>query len=39
MKFQRKWLDEYNGLVYSVSDDGGYCKFCVLFGNVIQLKN
>ncbi len=33
-KFQTKWLDEYNGLVYSVSDDGGYCKFCVLFGNV-----
>jgi len=33
-KFQTKWLDEYNGLVYSVSDYGGYCKFWVLFGNV-----
>ena len=22
-KFQRKWLDEHNGLIYSVSDDGG----------------
>ncbi len=32
-KFQIKWLDEYNGLVYSITDDGGYCKFCVLFGN------
>ena len=38
-KFERKWLDEYNGLVYSVSDDGGYCKFCVLFEILIQLKN
>ncbi len=37
-KFQTKWLDEYNGLVYSVSDDGGYCKFCVLFGNVDSAK-
>ena len=32
-KFQTKWLDEYNGLVYSITDDGGYCKYCVLFGN------
>jgi len=24
-------LDKYNGLVYSKSVDGGYCKFCVLF--------
>ena len=30
--FQRNWLDQYNGLVYSESEDGGYCKFCVLFG-------
>ena len=29
--FQGSWLDKYNGLVYSESDDGGYCKFCVLF--------
>lgn len=31
MHFQGSWLDMYNGLVYSESDDGGYCKFCVLF--------
>ena len=30
--FQRNWLDQYNGLVYSESEDEGYCKFCVLFG-------
>ena len=29
--FQSSWLDKYNGLVYSESEDGGYCKFCVLF--------
>ena len=30
--FQHSWLTKYNGLVYSESEDGGYCKFCVLFG-------
>ena len=30
--FQHSWLAKYNGLVYSESEDGGYCKFCVLFG-------
>ena len=29
--FQRKWLSMYNGLVYSESTNGGYCKYCVLF--------
>ena len=29
--FQASWLKRYNGLVYSESEDGGYCKFCVLF--------
>jgi hypothetical protein len=29
--FQNTWLEKYNGLVYSESEDGGYCKFCVLF--------
>ena len=29
--FQSKWLEKYNGLVYSESSDGGYCKYCVLF--------
>ena len=27
--FETNGLDEYNGLVYSVKDEGGYCKFCV----------
>ena len=31
--FQLRWLSQYNGLVYSESDEGGYCKFCILFGN------
>ncbi len=30
--FQLSWLSRYNGLVYSELDDGGYCKYCVLFG-------
>ena len=28
--FQHKWLEK-NGLVYSESADGGYCKYCLLF--------
>lgn len=30
--FQHSWLTNYNGLVYSEIDQGGYCKYCVLFG-------
>ena len=30
--FQHSWLSQYNGLVYSETDLGGYCKYCVLFG-------
>ena len=30
--FQYSWLSRYNGLVYSELDKGGYCKYCVLFG-------
>ena len=30
--FQHRWLTRYNGLVYSELDQGGDCKFCVLFG-------
>ncbi len=30
--FQHSWLGKYNGLCYSVTENGGYCKFCVLFG-------
>lgn len=29
--FQHSWLNLYNGLVYSERENGGYCKFCVLF--------
>ncbi len=29
--FQHSWLGKYNGLCYSVTENGGYCKFCVLF--------
>ena len=28
--FQSSWLDKYGGLVYSDSEYGGYCKYCVL---------
>ena len=31
LMFQSSWLDQYNWLVYSASDAGGYCKFCVMF--------
>ena len=30
--FQSTWLSKFNGLVYSESENGGYCKYCVLFG-------
>ena len=36
--FQGSWLDKYNGLVYSESDDGGYCKFCVLFAHCQEVS-
>ena len=29
--FQHSWLSRYNGLCYSVRENDGYCKFCVLF--------
>ena len=29
--FQHSWPNLYNDLVYSERDNGGYCKFCVLF--------
>ena len=29
--FQSSWLSKYNGLVYSESADGGFCKYCVVF--------
>ena len=30
--FQHSWLSRYKGLVYSELEKGGYCKYCVLFG-------
>ena len=30
-RFQHNWLSKYNGLVFSESENGGFCKFCVLF--------
>lgn len=30
--FQQTWLTKYSGLVYSENKSGGYCKYCVLFG-------
>ena len=30
-RFQRSWLKRYKGLVYSPTENGGYCKYCVLF--------
>ena len=30
--FQHSWLTQFNGLVYSEIDQGGYCKYCVMFG-------
>lgn len=29
--FQYNWLSKYNGLVFSESENGGFCKFCMLF--------
>ena len=31
--FQQSRLEQHNGLVYSKSEDGGYCKYCVLFAS------
>ena len=31
--FQYKWLVKYNGLVYSKFLNGGFCKYCFLFGS------
>ena len=32
--FQASWLKTYHWLVYSESEDGGYCKCCVLFAQL-----
>ena len=30
--FQNTWLHKYDGLAYSESENGGFCKYCVVFG-------
>ena len=37
--FRFNWLDKHDWLVYSPSQDGVYCKVCVLFGNERGDKN
>ncbi len=34
--FQHSWLSRYPGLVYSEIDKGGYCKYCILFGQFVH---
>ena len=36
--FQHSWLEQHNGLVYSESDDGGFCNYCVLFARADPRK-
>lgn len=31
LRFQHKWLTEFNWLVYSAKEKGAFCKFCVFF--------
>ena len=31
LTFQHSWLEQHKWLVYSPSQQGGFCKFCVLF--------
>jgi hypothetical protein len=31
LTFQHSWLGEFEWLVYSLSQAGGYCKYCTLF--------
>ncbi len=34
--FQHSWLSRFHGLVYSEIDKGGYCKYCILFGQFLH---
>ena len=31
LTFQNSWLEQYKWLVYSPSEQGGFCKYCALF--------
>ena len=34
--FQTHWLNEYSWLVWSPSQSGAYCKYCVLFAKQLR---
>lgn len=31
LRFQHKWLTEFNWLCYSAKEEGAFCKYCVFF--------
>ncbi|XP_072401615.1 uncharacterized protein [Diabrotica undecimpunctata] len=35
LKFQMRWLTDWNWLVYSPTMDAAFCKFCALFSTVV----
>ncbi|XP_060881728.1 52 kDa repressor of the inhibitor of the protein kinase-like [Metopolophium dirhodum] len=39
LKFQYKWLLQFNWLVYSKIKNGAYCKFCVVFAKCGGIRN
>lgn len=39
LKFQYQWLDRFNWLVYSETEQGGFCKYCVAFANTGGVGN
>ena len=34
LTFQSSWLQEFDWLTYSPSQEGGFCKYCVQFGQI-----
>ena len=36
LTFQESWLKEYAWLLYSPSQGGGYCKYCILFNTKLH---
>ncbi|KAL4123003.1 hypothetical protein QTP88_015236 [Uroleucon formosanum] len=39
LKFQHKWLNEFNWLVYSEVEGGAFCKHCVVFAKTGGIGN
>jgi len=39
LKFQYKWLLQFNWLAYSKIKNGAYCKFCVVFSKCSGIGN